>query len=234
MHKIIKQSEPDHFRLWKQNFRNVNGRDAVYDDLMETSEYGMLKNSLLEEQGYICCYCEKAIGRGGMRDCNIEHFMPRHPDSRFLSSQECEQCKNAQMDYANLFASCLGEHAYSADHCNHKKDNWFDFEVCVSPAEDEIETLFGFRADGKIFAIGSNKKGEELRRHLGLDSYVLNEQRKAAYDTVMEIEFGSDELLDDVSYIADTISFYKQKDERGYYTPFCSMITYCLQHELLD
>lgn len=77
-------------------------------------------------------------------------------------------------------------------------------------------------------------KGFDFGVCVSPESHVLSEQRKAAYDTVMEIEFESDELLDDVQYIADTISYYNQKDEEGCYTPFCSMITYCLQHELLD
>ena len=87
----------------------------------------------------------------------------------------------------------MGENAYSLDHCNHKKDNWFDFSLCVSPVENEIESLFGFRCDGKIYALGSN-----------------------------------------FNYVADTIEYYRQKDETGRYTPFCSMITFCLEHELME
>lgn len=234
MRKIIKTTEPVHFQEWKNKFLKDNGRNALYSDLIGTSEYVRLKKTMLDEQGYICCYCEKAIGRLKKSDCDIEHFMPRNPDSKTLNSQECEQCRNAQLDYTNLMVSCKGEDAYSLDHCNHKKDNWFDFLLCVSPVNDEIETLFGFRIDGKIYAVGSNIKGEALRKHLNLDSYVLREQRKATYDAVIDLEFDNDELFDDIQYIADTIDYYKQKDEMGYYTPFCSMITYCLEHEFLD
>lgn len=234
MHKILKGSEPGHFRTWKQKFLNDNGRNALYSDLVGTEEYGRLKKELLEEQGYICCYCEKAIGRLKKTDCDIEHFMPRNPDKRNLSLDEQEICRNAQLDYTNMMASCMGENAYSLDHCNHKKDNWFDFSLCVSPVENEIESLFGFRCDGKIYALGSNKKGEALKNHLNLDSYVLREQRKAAYDAVIESEFESEELLYDFNYVADTIEYYRQKDETGRYIPFCSMITFCLEHELME
>ncbi len=243
MRRILKGAEPEHFRNWKSQFRTANGHEAVYDDLFQklpsgkviaTEEYKNLRKSLLEEQGYICCYCEKAIGRTKKIDSDIEHFMPRNPDRRQLTPSECIQCRNAQLDYTNLMVSCLGDERYSLDHCNHKKDNWFDFALCVSPIDEKVEELFGFRADGKIYAIGSNAKGEALRIHLNLDSYVLREQRKAAYDAVMEEEFESEELLDDMEYITDTINFYKNKDTNGYYTPFCSMITYCLEHELLE
>ena len=234
MRRIRKMQEPEHFRLWKEAFRITEGRHPLYGDLRNSGEYRKLRNSLLTEQGYICCYCERAIGRKADVDCNIEHFMPRNPDRRALTAEECDQCQNAQMDYGNLLASCLGEQAYSDDHCNHKKDNWFDFNLCVSPVDAGIETLFGFRLNGKIFAIGSDVRAEAMKTHLNLDSYVLNEQRKAAYDQMMELEFEDEELLADQEYIMETIAFYDQMDHEGRYTPFCSMIIYCLRHELLD
>lgn len=109
MRQIRKNPEPDHF-YWKMDYKSRNGREAVYDDLKGTQEYFLLKKNLLEEQGYICCYCEKRIGQeGNLSDCDIEHFMPRHPDSRTLSVQECAICKDAQLAYTNLFASCKGK-----------------------------------------------------------------------------------------------------------------------------
>lgn len=239
MRKILKKTEPEHFRLWKQRIKLELSREPQYNDLIndsEKEEYKKILHSFLEEQGYICCYCEKAIGRTRKNDCNIEHFMPRNPDRRALSEDDFEKCRNAQLDYDNMMASCLGEEAYSTDHCNHKKDNWFDFSVCISPTESEIENIFGFRNDGKIYAIGSNKKGEELKVHLNLDSYVLREQRKAAYDEVMRMEFEDGELSElwnDDTYIAALIDYYREKDEKGCFTPFCSMITYCLEQEFL-
>jgi len=232
MHRINKGSEPRFFADWKADFRVREGREPVYDDLKGTAEYGMLKRHLLKEQGYICCYCEKAIGRGSTwTDCNIEHFMPRHPDRRFLNTAECAVCEAAQLDYNNLFVSCMGEESDFLDHCNHKKDNWYEFKTCVSPASKEIEGLFGFRMGGKIFAEGGNKKAQAMLEHLNLDTYALQEQRKNAYVAVMESEF-DDELIQDDSYIMDTIHYYGSMQE-GYYTEFCSMITYCLEHYVL-
>ena len=153
MRQIIKNCEPGHFSKWKSDFKALNGRDATYEDLKGTDEYFRLKKSLIEEQGFICCYCEKRIGqKRDLSDCDIEYFMPRHPDTRILSTKECELCTNAQMEYSNLFASCKGEFADSADHCNHKKDNWFDFKSCISPCDSKINGLFGFKLKGTMFA----------------------------------------------------------------------------------
>lgn len=227
MRQIVKSPEPFHFQKWKKDFRMVNGRDATYDDLRGTSEYFELKKSLLKEQGFICCYCEKQIGQhSNLKDCDIEHFMPRHPDKRFLSAEECAICEDAQLTYANLFASCKGELADCADHCNHKKDNWFDFKVCISPSDSRINGVFGFKLSGKIYVV--NPIVQEMEKHLNLNSYVLEEQRKVAFETVMETEFEDEDLLEDKDYVETIIEDYDNM-QGGKYAEFCSMITYCLR-----
>lgn len=226
MRRIKKNPEPGYLLNWKKNFKAVNGRDAEYEDLKGTSEYLRLKESLVKEQGYICCYCEKRIGKEPFSvDCDIEHFMPRHPDRRILSAKEWAVCRNAQLDYANLFASCKGEQGESADHCNHKKDNWFSFQSCISPTDPRIEGIFGFRLDGKIFV--RDPAGQEMARHLNLNSYVLKEQRKAAFDAVLDLEFEDEDLLGEGDYVAAVIEDYGTM-ANGEYAEFCSMITYCL------
>ena len=227
MRQIKKSPEPGHFIKWKKDFKFSNGRDAEYEDLNGTNEYLLLKKSLVEEQGYICCYCEKRIGKQQyLTDCDIDHFRPRHPDSRVLSPKERKRCIDAQMDYANLFASCKGEIGESADHCNHKKDNWFSFRSCISPSDPRIGGVFGFGLDGRLFV--KDPAGQEMARHLNLNSYVLQEQRKAAFDAMMEVEFEDEDLLGDREYVEAVIGDYESM-EGGEYTEFCSMIVYCLR-----
>lgn len=229
MHKINKREPPRHLELWKQKFENENGREPAYDDLIGTEEYILLKQELVEEQGYICCYCEKRIGLPGAPDCDIEHFMPRHPDKKRLTPDQYAVCRNAQLDYGNMLASCRGEALYVLDHCNHRKENWFDFDVCVSPASPEIESLFRFRLNGKMVEAESNSGADEMIKQLNLNSFILCEQRRAAYEAVLDTDFDEVELQYDETYLADTIACYRQMDENGRYTPFCSMITYCLR-----
>lgn len=94
MRQIRKNPEPDHFFYWKMDYKSRNGREAVYDDLKGAQEYFLLKKNLLEEQGYICCYCEKRIGQeGNLSDCDIEHFMPRHPDSKLYLCRNVRSVK---------------------------------------------------------------------------------------------------------------------------------------------
>lgn len=233
MHKIRKKAQPLHFFTWKEDFKSKNGKEPSYSDLKGEEKF-RLKKALLEEQGYVCCYCENAIGRNqSFSDCDIEHFMPRNPDRHSMTAEEYDKCREAQLSYDNMLVSCKGEESVFLDHCNHKKDNWYDSRYCISPILDGIETLFKFRINGKIMAAENNICAEVMLEHLNLDTYVLREQRKNAYDFVLEWEMEEEELLGDEAYIANTIAYYKGMDEKGEYAPFCSMITYCLENYLL-
>lgn len=232
MRQIHKKMEPVHFINWKNQFYESTGKAATYDDLHGphgNNEYLRLKQSLVEEQGFICCYCERRIGQGQyLKDCDIEHFMPRHPEASMPSAQRVI-CENAQLDYFNMFASCKGELAESADHCNHKKDNWFDFEECISLLEAEVKEVYGFKLNGEIFAL--DNRGSEMLKHLNLNSFVLQEQRKEAYFSALEQEFEDEDLYTDEEYIESTIEYYDNMND-GKYEQFCSMITYCFEHYL--
>ncbi|MEE1258482.1 MAG: retron system putative HNH endonuclease [Lachnospiraceae bacterium] len=228
MRQIHKKMEPVRFTNWKNKVATLTGRIATYEDLKDY-EYFMLKKSLVEEQGFICCYCERRIGANKkLTDCDIEHFMPRNPDSSMPVAQQAI-CRAAQLDYFNMFASCEGELADSIDHCNHKKDNWFDFSECISPLETEIRGLYGFKLNGEVYALGD--RGREMLKHLNLNSYVLQEQRKEAYYAVLELEFEDEDLLDDEEYVEATIAHYDNMND-GKYEQFCSMITYCMKNYL--
>lgn len=74
--------------------------------------------------------------------------------------------------------------------------------------------------------------GQEMAKHLNLNSYVLEEQRKAAFDTVLELEFEDEDLLMDRDYIETVIEEYDSMQE-GKYAEFCSMIIYCLREYYL-
>jgi len=56
-----------------------------------------LRQALLEDQGYICCYCGFPVNNNG-QECVIEHFKPKSKS----------EFKNLTFDYTNLFASCKG------------------------------------------------------------------------------------------------------------------------------
>lgn len=64
MKTIYKNDEPQEILQWKRKFKNKNGRVPRYSDLNEDKNLLhkiFLKNSLISEQGHICCYCCKPI-----------------------------------------------------------------------------------------------------------------------------------------------------------------------------
>lgn len=98
--------EPEDFKRWKAAHdaalqamyvdENVTGDDVwrYLDQERATFNKSQLKSSLVEEQGYICCYCGQRI----FKDSNtrIEHCSPKS-DNKALT-----------YEYNNLLASCQG------------------------------------------------------------------------------------------------------------------------------
>ena len=56
MKYIKKGDSPAKFEQWKIDFKDRTGREPVYLDLKGSIKRD-LKETLLKEQGYICCYC---------------------------------------------------------------------------------------------------------------------------------------------------------------------------------
>lgn len=56
-----------------------------------------LRNILLEDQGYICCYCQKRIPEKKLPKSKIEHFLCQ------------ENNKSKVFDFRNLFIACNGQ-----------------------------------------------------------------------------------------------------------------------------
>src|SRR5579872_1086290 len=94
MRFIEKHQSPACLDTWKQQWSEEvqAGRELIWKEL-QNPEKGMLHESLLQEQGYLCCYCERRITRS---DSHIEHLKP----------QSLEEYKYLRFEYFNLLASC--------------------------------------------------------------------------------------------------------------------------------
>lgn len=85
MKRIVKQDPPAWFERWKETFRNVEHREPHYkgdfstDDADGALRRKRLKEELLKEQGYLCCYC---MARIQPETSHIEHFWPKEKDLR--------------------------------------------------------------------------------------------------------------------------------------------------------
>ena len=213
MKSIQKNEEPREIVAWKRKFKNVHGREAQYDDIAHDPEHkNVLKESLIEEQGSVCCYCCKRIESG---NSHIEHFRPKgDPAYAELS-----------LEYDNLLASCQGYHN-EKENCGHRKGNEFDEKLMISPLEKDCEDYFKFSSRGKIMAVDGNDRARYTIELLELDSPQLNAARQMAMWASGAMEDITEEEC------RELLERFLEKDEHGRYGGFCDAIVYQLKKRL--
>lgn len=195
---IIKGNEP---AAWKA-FRETPGVD--FDAIPE------LKEALLNEQGYLCCYCMNGIKEDNMK---VEHYKPRsiYPALK--------------MDYSNLFAACKGDFC-TDKHCDTKKENT---ELTIHPADprNNCESIVGYSTTGKLTYPDSYKT--DIEDKLNLNNSVLVSNRKGAFS-------GAESALRKLGYskgiIQKQIEMYKSKNAQGKFQPYCNAVLWLLKKKL--
>lgn len=175
-----------------------------------------LRKRLVEDQGYICCYC-------GMEISDDEHTKIEHV-----------QCQKDHGDLAlcfdNMLASCDGgdndREAFNKAskisrrtmerhqrHYDAKKD---ERDIPVSPLDADIESFITYFDDGTVRGYG--EQGEKLIQTLGLDVKYLQTLRKNAIDSYLENPI--DDLEAEINKLNTLVD--------GKYQPFCFVISQCL------
>lgn len=215
MRWIRKKDEPQDLLLWKRKFKNMHGRFPSYSDLNKSEnldEKRILKRSLIEEQGHICCYCCKPIGT---ENSHIEHIRPKENDGY----------RELSLEYENLLASCQG-YSDREENCGHSKGNEFDEDLFISPLEENCESFFEFSSRGKIKAADGNQRAVYTIDKLNLDTEALNAAREAA--------MWASEALSDITeerclFLLDK---YENADKDGKYAGYSDAIVYHLKKRL--
>ncbi|MBF0137851.1 MAG: TIGR02646 family protein [Magnetococcales bacterium] len=136
---------------------------------MHSSIKKPLKKSLMEEQGYICCYCERRISED---DSHIDHLRPQ------------EEFGWSALDYGNMLCSCQLELARNEPrHCGNSKGSWFNSELLISPLDPSCENRFFYSLDGSICPADEKDMAATMTiEKLNLDGEKLNRLRKAAIE----------------------------------------------------
>ncbi|MEA1907846.1 MAG: retron system putative HNH endonuclease [Euryarchaeota archaeon] len=203
MKHIVKDQNTPLFDKWMA-LANEDWQ-PTYEDLRDP-EKKEVKESLMTEQGHICCYCERRLTDD---DSHIEHFNP--------------QSNNAvnPLDYANMLCSCQDRlEKGEPRHCGVLKDNWFDDQLLVSPLDLGCGGHFAYTADGKIKPA---KKSYDAARmtieKLGLDINKLNDLRKKAIEPFL------DENLNEQEF-SQFVSGYLRKNTGEMFGEFWTTINY--------
>ena len=168
MKRIEKRAEPRQFSIWKQQDKMAHRPqwNRVPASISES-----VHESLMREQGFICCYCESRIAMG---DSHIEHFRPKI------------KFPHLQLDYENLHCSCQRDLSRGEPrHCGYRKGSWFDEKLLLSPLEADCENRFIFTANGDVFPRSNDDAAAKTTiERLGLDLPKLRALRAAAADAL--------------------------------------------------
>lgn len=203
MKRIVKNQNTPNFDRWKALHK---GRQLTYEADLKGAKKKEVKDSLMKEQGYICCYCERRLTDD---DSHIEHFNP--------------QSNNAvdTLDYTNMLCSCQDQlKKGDPRHCGHSKGNWFDENRLISPLDLNCEGRFAYTADGKIQPANKSDNAATMTiEKLMLDIGILNESRKKAIEPFL------DENLDDGEF-SRLVNSYLKKNSGGMFGEFWTTINY--------
>jgi uncharacterized protein (TIGR02646 family) len=134
---IQKRSEPEEFTKWKAKSRTWEKFQK------KTKIRRLVKNSLLEEQFHLCCYCEQSLEGEydevePLSDSEIYEEAQPDDDSTKPEKSHIEHFQPRSdsavdpLSYENLLCSCLKDWPPNVPlHCGALKGNWFDSSLLV-------------------------------------------------------------------------------------------------------
>lgn len=159
MRPIAKRAEPPELTAWRAS-GNADWQPS-YADLRQPLK-GSVRGSLLAEQGYVCCYCERRVEADD--GSHIEHLVPQSVRD------------DLALDFDNMLCSCS-----SRLHCGHARG---DQELPVHPLQSDCSEVFDFGSDGSISPRSDVRPAAAERTMvvLGLNAEPLRERRRRAID----------------------------------------------------
>lgn len=196
-----------------EEYKTTEGASFKDLDKNHTSIKREVKNSLIAEQGGLCCYCGTRIDR---TNSMIEHFKPK--DENLFPE--------LQLEYSNLLASCLGgqidrrTNRRSPLCCDaHKKNRVIE----VTPTDPDCESYFKYDDDGNIYGI--TPEARRTIEILNLNNEVQKNRRRAAIEVYINLPEETD--------WQDEIRFLSARDRNGLYQPYCFAAIYYIKNFLL-
>lgn len=182
MKRIIKKEPPHELRTWfigqpeNENGERIN---CTYDDMPGEVKI-LVKQSLLEEQGYLCCYTGIRISD---KRSHVEHFKPQ---SESRAARVAGEKDYDDVEYANLLAAYPGVYQPQAPYGAHAKADWYDSDLLLNPLDENCERRFQFTQFGKIKPASETDEGaKETIKKLGLDHDSLDDLRRKAIEEAL-------------------------------------------------
>ena len=223
MKKINKTDEPDSLVQHKAN------RPSLFSNLpLATKE--ALRQSLLFEQGHICCYCmkripEKVETNSGDTGMKIEHFKCQ------------ERFPQLQLTYSNLFGACKGGEGMpkKLQTCDTKKAN---ADLIINPLLDapNCEALFKYTAEGEILSLNDDEEiNRQLNVVLNLNMQNLKDARREVY---LEVQRRVENESKRIASRQIRVGFFEQEKNNwltktdNRFRPYCMVAVYYLNKKI--
>jgi uncharacterized protein (TIGR02646 family) len=206
---IRKDAEPHELRVWING--QIKAKLQYNYEIMPSSEKRLVKESLLHEQGYICCYTGIRIST---EKSHIEHLKPRS-ESKKLGDHD-------DVSYQNMLAAFPGafidEEMTKPTNCPFGAQARKDRPLMVSPLHPNCESRFIFTVTGRVRpANPSDVSAEQTIEQLGLNHDDLIELRRGAINALRDskISMGQVERIAQLCVV---------KNSRGEFREFCFVI----------
>lgn len=204
---IKKNTEPKSLTKWKK--RNPGKKYAELPSINRRK----LRNALLEEQGFVCCFCGTGLGKIEGEKI-VQSRVVKKTEHNVRNAHIIPQSKDRllTLDYRNLCASCNSSLHEAEWHCDIAQ---CDECLPISPLQPDCLSFFSFSVDGTI--VPNPGKSPELQAQadetikiLNLKSNILNSLRSSMLKIAEECLRSNPEYLSNLS----------QKDADGHFAPF--------------
>jgi uncharacterized protein (TIGR02646 family) len=224
MKNIKKGLEPNSLTEYRNSLEVDYSQDSeIARSVFDNFNKKTLREHLLEEQGYICCYCMQRIKNN--HHTKIEHFSP------------VSQYPEKTLDYKNLFVACHGvtstqdKNHCGIRHCDTSKGDcehqWvkqknIDCDLTLNPTDCE-KYITGYQHDGTIEYKSIVER--DIEEILNLNNDVLKRNRKETIKTVIqELNKKSKKTTWTDAEIDQMIKNYNNKGKEGKYKPYCQVV----------
>lgn len=203
-----------------QDYHNwyVNHSHLPWESI-KTAKKNILRNMILKEQGFICCFCGSKIGN--VLNGNIilqESVRPNQHNIRMAHITPRSSCLCSQLDYQNICASCNAEGGTHI-HCDISQDSCV---LPITPLQENCLSYFYFNSLGRInpnpnLSNDEQAKAFETIKILNLNSDNLEISRR---EIIEEFEDAFSDVLENDELYNELYTKLVTKDANGIYNEF--------------
>ncbi len=209
--RYIEKSTPEPEELLR--FRKEGGPNCTYEAFPDKDA---LRQQLLKDQGYLCCYCMKRVDTNDMK---IEHYA-------------CQSThEDQQLDWSNLLGSCRGGEGQrpfqpTCDTCKGAAN------LNIDPQNKAHIARLKYLADGAIRCDeGKDEIQHDLDTTLNLNDKVLKQNRKHAitsFKMAIQDKFGKKKNWSDARLRKKLASLRTEQRKRH----FLGILEYWLEKQI--